>query len=103
MSDAAMSDETLIDPTAPPAGRQAVAPRPASLEGARIALVDGMLNPSGNWGQGLLDGVERHLASRFDGTSFTRVSRPQLTPNPPDVWAEAMAEDYAALVIAAGD
>ncbi len=98
-----MSDQTLIDPTAPAAQRVAKAERPANLDGARIGLVDGMLNPSGHWGQGLLDGVERYLTSRFEGTSFSRVSRPQLTPNPPDIWAEQMADEYAALVIAAGD
>jgi hypothetical protein len=98
-----MSDTPLIDPTAPSAEPQAKAERPATLDGARVGLVDGMLNPSGNWGQGLLDGVERHLSERFEGTSFDRVSRPQLTPNPPDIWAEAMAEEYSALVIAAGD
>ena len=97
-----MSEE-LIDPTAPPAEGQPTAARPASLAGARVALVDGMLNPSGNWGQGLLDGVEQHLGERFEGASFARIDRPQLMPNPPDVWAEAMASDYEALVIAAGD
>jgi len=98
-----MSDTPLIDPTAPSAEREAKAQRPATLDGACIGLVDGMLNPSGNWGQGLLDGVERHLTERFKGTSYARVSRPQLTPNPPDIWAEAMADKYSALVIAAGD
>ena len=98
-----MNERVLIDPTAPPAERQPTAERPASLDGARIGLVDGMLNPSGNWGAGLLDGVEQHLSGQFDGTTFDRISRPQLTPNPPDVWAEAMADKYTALVIAAGD
>ena len=98
-----MNERALIDPTAPPAARQATAERPPSLDGARIALIDGMLNPSGNWGQGLLDGVEQHLGSAFEGATFDRISRPQLTPNPPEVWAEAMSDQYAALVIAAGD
>jgi hypothetical protein len=97
------SERALIDPTAPAAERQAVAERPASLDGARVALIDGMLNPSSNWGQGLLDGVERHLSARYEDVSFERVSRPQLMPSPPDVWAEAMADGYTALVIAAGD
>ena len=98
-----MGEQPLIDPTAPAAGKLSIAARAATLDGARIALVDGMLNPSGNWGEGLLDGVEQHLAERFDGASFDRISRPQLTPNPPDVWAETMSDSYAALVIAAGD
>ena len=98
-----MSSRALIDPTAPAAERQATAERPDSLDGRRIALVDGMLNPGGNWGVGLLDGVEQHLSERFDGATFDRLSRPQLTPSPPDVWAEAMADSYSALVIAAGD
>ncbi len=98
-----MSERALIDPTAPPAGRLERAERPASLDGARIALVDGMLNPSGNWGQGLLDGVEAHLSERYEGASSERIDRPQLAPSPPDVWAEAMADKYTALVIAAGD
>lgn len=97
------SERALVDPTAPAAERQPVAGRPGSLAGARVALIDGMLNPSANWGQGLLDGVEKHLSERYDGVSFERVSRPQLMPNPPDVWAEAMAGSYSALVIAAGD
>lgn len=94
---------SLVDPTAPPAERRATAERPASLDGSQVALVDGMLNPSGNWGQGLLDGVEQHLSARFDDATFERIDRPQLMPNPPDVWAAAMADQYAALVIAAGD
>ena len=95
--------QTLIDPTAPATASQPIAERLGSLDGARIALVDGMLNPSGNWGQGLLDGIETHLSGRYENVQSERIDRPQLMPNPPDVWAEAMAASYTALVIAAGD
>lgn len=98
-----MSDPRFVDPTADVFEAAQPAPRPASLGGKRIGLVDGMLNPTADWGQGLLDGVERHLAGRFPEAAFERVSRPQLMPSPPDVWAQAMADRYEALVIAAGD
>ena len=98
-----MNEYSLINPTAPVNQIQPFAKRPPSLNGAHIALIDGMLNPSANWGQGLLDGVSQCLQSRFTGTTFERISRPQLTPNPPEIWAEAMADQYMALVIAAGD
>jgi len=92
----------LIDPTASEHEPSARAERRA-LDGARIGLVDGMLNPSADWGQGLLDGVEAALRSEFPAATFERVSRPQLSPSPHDVWASAMADRYKALVIAAGD
>ncbi|MEZ5099986.1 MAG: hypothetical protein R3C15_09360 [Thermoleophilia bacterium] len=98
-----MSDARFVDPTADAFEPAQPARRPDSLERRRIGLVDGMLNPTADWGQGLLDGVERHLADRFPEASFERVSRPQLMPSPPDVWAQAMADRYEALVIAAGD
>jgi hypothetical protein len=95
--------DRFVDPTAAVAARRPAAPRPATLAGAAIGLVDGMLNPGACWGQGVLDAVERQLAARFAGATFERVPRPQLAPSPPDVWARAMADRYAALVIAAGD
>jgi len=79
------------------------AARPESLERSRVGLVDCMLNPSGNWGQGILDGAESALHEHWPTATFERVPRPQVVAEPAETWAPAMAKQYAALVIAAGD
>lgn len=94
---------SLVDPTAESWSAHAVARRPGDLDGAVIGLVDGMLNPDADWGQGLLDEAQDRLLQRFPGATLERVSRQQLAPSQPDMWAETMAKRYAALVIAAGD
>jgi len=93
----------LVDPTADSFSAQRVAPRPADLDEALVGLVDGMLNPVADWGQGLLDAAQEHLVGQFPRIRFERVSRPQVAASSPEVWAETMAERYAALVVAAGD
>jgi hypothetical protein len=92
----------LVNPVADTFEPRQPAPRRPELSG-KVGLVDGMLNPSGLWGQGILDAVEAELRERFPEVGFERVSRPQLGASPPDVWASAMADRYSALVIAAGD
>src|SRR5690348_10223359 len=95
------SDE-LVNPVAEAFDPRPAAPRAAKIEG-RIGLVDGMVNPKGMWGQGMLDALEAELSERHPGARFERVSRPQLGATPAEVWASAMADRYSALVIAAGD
>ncbi len=91
----------LVDPCA-----TSFQPRPpaaplASLAGQPVALVDMMLNPSGGWGQALLDGVEDAL--RPSGARFGRERRKPLRGEDAGVWAAQMAAQYRAAVIAAGD
>jgi len=97
------------DPAAPAPPRQPVAdsfePRPGAATGeitGTVALVDGMLNAKAQWGQGILDGSEGELlgATRAPWSSGSTTA---LGATPAEVWATAMADRYAALVIAAGD
>lgn len=97
-----MTDD-LVSPVAEAFATRQPAQRPDSLDGARIGLVDSMLNARANWGQGTLDAVQAHLAARFPGAVFERVSRPPMSPPPPNVFAAAMADQYAAIVTAVGD
>ena len=63
-----------------------------------------MLNPGALWGQGMLDGVERSIAGRFPTATFERVDRSPFAGGlGPDGWAEAMKDQYSALVVAVGD
>lgn len=96
-----MSDR-FISPVADSFVPRPAAPRAAAIEGT-VALVDGMLNAKAQWGQGILDAVEAELRERHPGAQVERIARPQLGATPADVWATAMADRYAALVIAAGD
>ena len=89
----------LIDPTA-----QATEPRPLATRrpigpDTHIGLVDAMLNPRAEWGQGMLDAAQMALPD----ATFDRISRTMLGDHQPMAWAKAMAALYSALVIAAGD
>lgn len=95
--------ESFVSPVADSFQRGEPAGRPESLEDARVGLVDCMLNPSGNWGQGILDGAESAIHDRWPSATFGRVPRPQVVAEPIETWAPAMAKQYQALVIAAGD
>ena len=97
------TSERMISPVAESFQRRSAPPRPPSLAEARVGLVDCMLNPSGMWGQGILDGVEQALASRWAGIAFERVPRLQVGGEPSEIWAPAMARQFEALVFAAGD
>ena len=92
----------LVSPVAESFAPHPLAPRAQAIVGT-VALVDGMLNPKGLWGQGILDGVEGELLRRHPGATVERIARPQIGATPAEVWAAAMADRYAALVIAAGD
>ena len=98
------SDERFISPTADAYEEREAAKRLESLDGARIGMVDSMLNPSALWGQGILDGVENSIRERHPDATFERVARsPFAGVLGPDQWAEAMKDKYAALVVAIGD
>ena len=68
-----------------------------------VGLIDTMLNHTADWGAGILDAVEQELRARDPEVEAERMQRPQLGGTPADIWAAAMADRYAALVIAAGD
>lgn len=99
---AAAAPQHLVSPVADSFEPRALAGRPAAITGT-VALVDGMLNAKALWGQGILDGVEAELLRRHPDAQVERIARPQLGATPAEVWAAAMADRYAALVIAAGD
>lgn len=92
----------LVSPVADGFAPRPLAPRRRELVGA-VGLVDGMLRPTGMWGQGILDAVEVELIARHPHAVPERIARPQLGATPAEIWAAAMADRYAALVIAAGD
>ena len=94
--------DDLVSPVADSFETRMRAARTASISGC-VALVDAMLNPAGLWGQGILDSIEEELVRRHPDATVERFTRPQIGATPPDVWAAAMADRYAALVIAAGD
>ena len=97
-------DERFISPSADAYQERQAAARLDSLDGARIGMVDSMLNPSALWGQGMLDGVENAIRERHPDAAFERVDRSPFAGGlGPDQWAEAMKAKYAALVVAIGD
>ena len=100
-----MSDaDRFISPAVDSFDERTVASRPPSLGGARIGLVDSMLNPGALWGQGILDGIERSIGPRVPNATFERVERSPFAGGlGPDGWAEAMKDRYSALVVAVGD
>ena len=100
-----MSDDgRFISPTADAYEEREAAPRLDSLDGARIGMVDSMLNPTALWGQGILDGVENSIRERHPETAFERVERSPFAGGlGADQWAEAMKKKYAAIVVAIGD
>lgn len=93
----------LVSPVAPNRATRARTSRPHDLVDASVGLVDSMLNPAAEWGQGILDAAEAELRGRWPRTTTERISRPQLGIHEPFRWAAAMAAKHAALVIAVGD
>jgi hypothetical protein len=91
----------LVSPVAEEFAGRPLAPRGPLAN--PVGLVDTMLNQTANWGDGILDAVEQQLRANHPLIRVERVRRPQLGGTPPDIWAAAMADRYAALVIAAGD
>ncbi|MCY4085874.1 MAG: hypothetical protein OXG37_03060 [Actinomycetia bacterium] len=79
------------------------AKRSSSLSDATVGLVDSMLNPGAMWGQGILDAAEEFLSRTQTSLTFARVARTPVGGPSPARWATAMAEQYSALVTAAGD
>lgn len=97
-----MVSEELVSPV--PGRRERLRPAArASHRAGPVGLVDSMLNPSAEWGQGMLDAVVQVLDQRQPRRATDRISRPQLGVHQPDRWAKAMAARHAAIVIAVGD
>jgi hypothetical protein len=94
---------TLVSPTPADFEPLPAAPRPISLDGAHVGLVDSMLNPRADWGTGILDAVAEALNERWPRCTTDRIRRPQMGVHEPDRWAKFMADRHAALVIAVGD
>ena len=92
-----------ISPAADAYESKTAAERPSSLSGAKIGLVDSMLNPGAMWGQGILDAAEDFLSREHQSLTFDRVARPPVGGPSPARWAAAMADRYSALVTAVGD
>lgn len=97
-----MNHNVLVSPVPARMGTIRKALRSTDLIGS-VGLVDAMLHPSADWGQGILDGVEEQLVERWPGIVTKRVFRTQIGIHEPLRWAKAMAEKHAAIVIAAGD
>ena len=95
--------ERLVSPVAVDFEPLPAAPRPVSLDGVNVGLVDSMLNPRADWGSGILDAVAEALGERWPRCTTDRIRRPQMGVHEPDRWAKAMADRHAALVIAVGD
>ena len=93
----------LVSPVAVDFDRLPLAPRPTSLDGLSVGLVDSMLNPRSSWGPGILDAVADAFARRWPRCTTDRIRRPQMGIHEPARWAKAMADLHAALVIAVGD
>lgn len=93
----------LVSPVAVTFRERPLAPRPALERGCRVGLVDSMLNPGQDWGQGMLDAVERRLRAAHPKLNFERVPRAPLFGAPSAQWAAAMRKRYKALVTAVGD
>lgn len=94
----------LVDPVA------AAAMAPSPEEALRpvgpgpVALADAMLNPSAEWGDGILDAVDYSIRRGDRSIRTERVRRSHGVDSPgPEAWASAMAAVYRAIVIAAGD
>jgi hypothetical protein len=79
-----MNESVLVDPTSETTSQQlALAPRPASLEGRRVGLLD-ISKPGGSV---FLDRVEQLLRSR--DVAVERLRKPTFTrPAPPDLRRE---------------
>lgn len=93
----------LVSPVATARRTRPLAPRPPLEDGCVVGLVDSMLNPGQEWGQGMLDAVEERLRALHPRLSFERVSRAPLFGAPSAQWAAAMRKRYKALVTAVGD
>lgn len=92
-----------INPVADAYEVKTAAKRSSSLSDATVGLVDSMLNPGAMWGQGILDATEEFLSRKQTSLTFARVARTPVGGPSPARWAAAMAEQYSALVTAAGD
>lgn len=92
----------LVDPTASRHRSRPLAPR-LRTERPRIGLVDGTLNKASLWGQGMLDAAEEVLRADRPGATFAREPLNPLENPPPELWAEAMAARYDAIVMTGGD
>jgi hypothetical protein len=93
----------LVDPTAARHRERATAP-PLQRHGAsHVGLVDGTLNKSSLWGQGMLDAVADAIAHRLPAATFGRESLDPLANDPPDRWSAAMADRYDGIVVVGGD
>lgn len=92
----------LVDPTATAHQPRPLAP-PLTAPRPRIGLVDGTLNKASRWGQGMLDAAESVLAARLPAARFGRESLNPLENPPPQLWADAMADRYDAVVVTGGD
>lgn len=94
--------DTLVDPTACEREVRARAPRRSSLAGAPVLLADATLNKASSWGAGMLDAAARMLADNAE-VQCERADLDPLDVRPGQLWVDAVASRYDAVVLAAGD
>jgi hypothetical protein len=90
----------LLDPTGQASAQKVtLAPRPVSLRGCRLGLLD---NTKPN-ARRLLDEVGALLAAEFGVASVVRRSKPTMSLPGPDTLLDEMARECDAVVVAVGD
>ncbi len=90
----------LVDPTfAPPEGGKPLAPRPATLEGATLGLV----NNGKTWGREILERISSNLTSQRGAGDTIAITKESYSfpANPTDV--ERLTAGSTAIIAAIGD
>ncbi|MSQ25670.1 MAG: hypothetical protein EXR49_05280 [Dehalococcoidia bacterium] len=91
---------TVLDPTAPPAAVYArLAPRPESLNGLRLGLLD---NHKRN-AAGVLDEIEKLISQRYELASVVRRYKTDVSRPCPEETVADLAAQADAVIIAIGD
>ncbi|MFY9304992.1 MAG: hypothetical protein WAO31_05800 [Rhodoluna sp.] len=93
----------LVNPTARVFTYRDLAPRVPAHRQLQIALVDGTLNKSSLWGQGMLDAAENSLSNRAPLAVFRRIDLNPLDNPQPDLWVAATLGGSQIMIVAAGD
>lgn len=96
------TDQWLVDPTACEWQPSEPAPRPGSLTGTTVLLVDATLNKASSWGVGMLDAAGAVLTAsgvaRFEHESFD-----PLDVSPGELWVASVIDQCDAVIFSAGD
>jgi hypothetical protein len=93
----------LVNPTAKVFSYRDLVPRVLAHHQLQVSLVDGTLNKSSLWGQGMLDAAEASLSSRASLAVFRRIDLNPLDNPQPDLWVAATLGESQIMIVAAGD